>query len=79
MKKLCLTGAGLHGMMAITFGAFAAHLLKAQVQALPPEQAARILGWVDTGAKYQLAHAAALAGTASLLPDLSGAQAKMRR
>lgn len=77
MKDFCLRGAGLHGLLAVSFGAFAAHALKQALAPLPPEEAAKMLGWVDTGARYQLAHAAALLGLAGLAPGLSGWPGKL--
>ena len=71
MRNQCVAGAGLQGVLAIGFGAFGAHGLKHAVAGLPPEDAARILGWMDTGAKYQLAHAAALLALAALWPALA--------
>jgi uncharacterized membrane protein YgdD (TMEM256/DUF423 family) len=59
--------------MAVGFGAFGAHGLKRMVEGLPADQATRILGWVDTGAKYQLVHAAALLALASLPARTSSA------
>jgi uncharacterized membrane protein YgdD (TMEM256/DUF423 family) len=52
-----LAAAGLNGAMGVTFGAWAAHGLEGR---LPP------LGWIQTGASYQLWHAAALLGLAAL-------------
>lgn len=54
-----LLAAGVNGVIGVAMGAWAAHGLRA---ALP--QAA--LGWIDTGASYQLWHAAALLGVAAL-------------
>jgi uncharacterized membrane protein YgdD (TMEM256/DUF423 family) len=71
MRNQCVAGAGLQGLLAIGFGAFGAHALKQVVASLPPEEAARRLAWVDTGSKYQLAHAAALLALAALWPALS--------
>ena len=65
-RRLCLGGAGLHGLMAVSFGAFGAHGLKRLMTTLPPEEAALRLSWMATGAHYQLAHAAALLALASL-------------
>lgn len=77
MEKFCLTSAALNGLMAVSLGAFGAHGLRAKAAALAPEEAAKILGWVDTGAKYQLAHAAALLALAALLPRLAPAPARL--
>lgn len=71
MQRFCVSAAAANALMAIIFGAFGAHALKDSVASLPAEQASRILGWVDTGAKYQLAHAAALLALAALAPALA--------
>lgn len=76
MEKFCLLSACLNGFIAVCAGAFGAHGLKAKAASLAPEEAAKILGWVDTGAKYQLAHAAALLALAALLPRLAPGAAK---
>ena len=52
IDRVLLIGAGLHGMTAVALGAFAAHGMA--------EAAPERLGWVQTGAHYQLVHAAAL-------------------
>ena len=52
IDRVLLIGAGLHGMVAVALGAFAAH---GMADAAPER-----LGWVHTGAQYQLVHAAAL-------------------
>ena len=71
MQRFALFFAGLNGFLAVALGAFGAHGLKARAAQLPPDEAAKILGWMDTGAKYQLAHAAALLAVAALLPRLA--------
>ncbi len=76
MEQKCLRWAGFHGFCAVAMGAFGAHRLKAGVALLPPEEAAKILGWVETGSRYQLAHAAALLGLAALWPRLKGVAAR---
>lgn len=63
--RIWLIGAGLHGAMAVGFGAWAAH------------GAARVLetqavDWVKTGSAYQLWHAVALLGIAALSYWLPG-------
>lgn len=77
MEKFCLIHAGLQGLMAVSLGAFGAHGLKARVASLAPDEAAKILGWVETGARYQLAHAAALLALAALLPRLAPGAARV--
>jgi uncharacterized membrane protein YgdD (TMEM256/DUF423 family) len=66
VQRFCLRAAGLSGILAVGFGAFGAHAVKQMVATLPSDQAMRILGWVDTGARYQLVHAAALVALISL-------------
>lgn len=51
--RFWLAVAGVNGAIAVAMGALASHALSGA----PGEQA---LGWVDTGARYQLAHALAL-------------------
>jgi uncharacterized membrane protein YgdD (TMEM256/DUF423 family) len=57
--RLALVCAGLHGAVAVGFGAWAAHGAAA---ALP----AQAVEWVRTASAYQLWHAAALVGVAAL-------------
>jgi uncharacterized membrane protein YgdD (TMEM256/DUF423 family) len=52
---LCIAAAGFNGLLGVAMGAFAAHGLKATL-----DPAA--LGWVKTGADYQLWHGLALLG-----------------
>ncbi len=70
MERICLRWAAFHGFFAVSMGAFGAHTLRANVQGLAPEEAAKILGWVETASRYQLAHAVALAALAGLWPRL---------
>jgi uncharacterized membrane protein YgdD (TMEM256/DUF423 family) len=77
MERFCLTFAALHGFLAVSLGAFGAHSLKAQVASLDPEEAAKILRWVETASRYQLAHAVALVGLLALWPRLSITPAKL--
>jgi uncharacterized membrane protein YgdD (TMEM256/DUF423 family) len=77
MERFCTLFAAINGFLAVALGAFGAHGLKASVAGLAPEEAARILGWVDTGAKYQLTHAAALLALAALWPRLAPAPATL--
>jgi uncharacterized membrane protein YgdD (TMEM256/DUF423 family) len=77
METFCLSFAGLQGGLAVAFGAFGAHALKTKVAALDPGEAAKILAWVDTGAKYQLVHAAALLALAALGPRLAPGPARL--
>jgi uncharacterized membrane protein YgdD (TMEM256/DUF423 family) len=59
MEKKWLIWAGFHGFCAVAVGAFAAHALK---ERLDPQA----LGFVETGARYQMYHALALLGLAGL-------------
>lgn len=63
-ERLFALLAGGFGFSAVAAGAFGAHALKAR---LTPE----LLAVFDTGAKYHLAHAVALAALAALAPQLS--------
>jgi len=56
---LLIAAGALHGAIAVTVSAFAAHGLEGR---LPPEG----LGWVDTGARVQMLHALALLATAAI-------------
>jgi uncharacterized membrane protein YgdD (TMEM256/DUF423 family) len=56
--------AATSGFVAVALGAFGAHGLKGKLAALP--DAVVRLGWWQTGAQYQLAHALALALVAVL-------------
>ena len=51
--------AGLHGAVAVSLGAYAAHGMAARYDVVA-------IAWVDTGSRYQLIHAAALAAVAFL-------------
>jgi uncharacterized membrane protein YgdD (TMEM256/DUF423 family) len=55
-----LSVAGLHGAMAVGFGAFAAHGAE-KVLSGPA------IDWLKTGSQYQLVHAVALLGIAAFL------------
>ena len=56
--KLFLVLSGVYGAVAVALGAFAAHGMAAH-------HAAEAVGWVDTGSRYQMIHAAALASVAA--------------
>jgi uncharacterized membrane protein YgdD (TMEM256/DUF423 family) len=64
--RFCIRAAGCNGLLAVAFGAFGAHGLKHLAATLPADQGARMVELVDTGARYQLLHAAALLGLAGL-------------
>jgi uncharacterized membrane protein YgdD (TMEM256/DUF423 family) len=53
MRGRFLIFAGILGMIAVAFGAFGAHGLSTVLSS-------EALGWVETGSRYQLIHAAAL-------------------
>jgi len=76
IQTFCLRAAAVQGFMAIACGAFGAHGLKSLCAGMPPDQAALRLDWVSTGARYQLAHAAALLALAALAPRLKTARAR---
>jgi uncharacterized membrane protein YgdD (TMEM256/DUF423 family) len=59
MEKRCYIWAAIHGFFAVAVGAFAAHALKQRLDS-------QALGWVETGARYQMYHALALAALGSL-------------
>lgn len=63
-RRTLLLLAALNGLLAVAFGAFAAHGV-----ANPQAQA-----WLQTGSQYQLTHALAVIGTLALLP---GAAARL--
>ncbi len=56
MRSFLAIGA-LNGALSVALGAFAAHALDG---VLPAER----LGWIETGARYQMAHALALLAVA---------------
>ena len=58
MERWSLVLAALNGLLAVALGAFGAHGLKTRLADLP--DAAQRLGWWETAAQYQLAHALAL-------------------
>ncbi len=59
MEARWLKWAGAHGFVAVAMGAFAAHGLKARLEP-------GALAWVETGARYEIYHALALAALAAL-------------
>lgn len=63
--RVAMVGAGLHGTMAVGFGAWAAH---GAAVILPPHA----VEWVRTASAYQLWHAAALVGVAALASAMPG-------
>lgn len=56
--KLFFVLAGIYGAAAVALGAFAAHGMAA-------DHAPEAVGWVDTGSRYQMVHAVALAVVAA--------------
>ena len=58
MERLALFSSGVSGFLAVAFGAFGAHGLRAKLAAL--EDGGKRLEWWTTAAHYQLAHALAL-------------------
>ena len=71
MDAFCRKWAAFHGFCAVALGAFAAHGLKDRLAALPPEESQKMLGWMETASRYQLAHAVALLALPAVLPHLS--------
>ncbi len=59
MPRLWISAAALNGLFAVALGALAAHGLEARLSA-------EAQGWLETGARYELTHALALLGVASL-------------
>ncbi|MGH6929612.1 MAG: DUF423 domain-containing protein [Dongiaceae bacterium] len=60
-----LVAAGVNGLIAVAMGAFAAHGLRASLDAAA-------LGWIETASRYQLWHALALVGIALLSKQAAG-------
>ncbi len=58
MERFALLGSGFFGFLAVAFGAFGAHGLKARFA--PLADGAQRLEWWATGAHYQAIHALAL-------------------
>jgi len=65
VERWSLVLAALNGFLAVALGAFGAHGLKSRLASLP--DAAQRLGWWETAAQYQLAHALALGLCAHLI------------
>lgn len=59
---LWLLIAAASGFIAVALGAFAAHGLQGRLEP-------KALGWIDTGLRYQMFHAAALIGVSLLARD----------
>lgn len=59
--RVLLALAGLYGAMGVGLGAFAAHGMEARF-------GAQAIGWVETGSRYQMVHAAVLAALGLALP-----------
>ena len=60
-----LAAAGLSGLIAVAVGAFAAHGLAGRLDTAS-------LGWIETGARYQMYHALALLAVALLAREPDG-------
>ncbi|MGP1395429.1 MAG: DUF423 domain-containing protein [Inquilinaceae bacterium] len=58
VSRACLIVASIHGAGAVGLGAFAAHAMG--------DAGGPAVGWVETGARFQLIHAASLVGLAAL-------------
>ncbi len=59
MIRLWICAGAANGFIAVAIGAFSAHLLQDRLSA-------EALGWVETGMRYELAHALALLAVAWL-------------
>ncbi len=57
--RLWISAAAVNGFLAVALGAYAAHSLRGRVEA-------ELVGWVEVGAVYGLAHALALLGVGLL-------------
>ncbi len=57
--RLWISAAAMNGFLAVALGAYAAHSLRGRVEA-------ELVGWVELGADYGLAHALALLGVGLL-------------
>lgn len=57
VSRACLIVAAIHGASAVALGAFAAHAMG--------DAGRPAAGWVETGARFQLVHAASLVGLAA--------------
>ncbi len=57
--RLWISAAAVNGFLAVALGAYAAHSLRGRVEA-------ELVGWVEVGADYGLAHALALLGVGLL-------------
>lgn len=62
--------AAIHAFLSVAFGAFGAHGLKARLAGLPAEESQKLLGWVETASRYQMAHALALLALTALAQRL---------
>jgi uncharacterized membrane protein YgdD (TMEM256/DUF423 family) len=70
MERLSFVLAGVNGLLAVALGAFGAHGLKARMAQLA--DGAQRLGWWETAAHYQLAHALAIGLCAQLIARGTG-------
>ena len=68
--RIWLVGAGIHGAMAVGFGAWAAH---GAARLLEPQA----VEWVRTASAYQLWHAVALLGLAALAASWPGVMVRL--
>lgn len=69
MTAVLLALAGLHGAIAVIFGAYAAH-------GMEPGFAPQAIAWAETGSRYQMVHAATLLGTALAFDHAGGRAAR---
>ncbi len=59
MIRLWICAGAANGLIAVALGAFSAHLLRARLST-------EALGWIETGARYEMLHALALLAVAWL-------------
>ena len=71
LQRFCLIAAGLLGATAIALGAYHAHGLESFLEGygLPGDVLERRMDNVESGVRYQMYHALALLGLASLLKE----------
>lgn len=72
--RFALFAGALHGGLAVALGAFGAHGLQGW---LPEADRALRLGWWETAANYQLAHALVLVALAAVMPRLPGRSGRL--
>lgn len=66
MPRLWICAGAANGFIAIAFSAFARHVVTSDFLTYSVPADAKTWGWIETGARYELAHAAALLGVGLL-------------